>query len=276
MIIGKAISPLTLKKKSNGGGGTDADAQAFITATGITGTNATATNQLVIDLKNANIWAKMKCVYPLVGGTATSHKFNLLNPVDSNAANRLVFAGGVTHSSTGVLFGGVNGWADTFMNLSTNFTAYDIHLSANINSDWVGTLQQGHIGANASATSCNRLTATLSTNESSLLGGTSTGTYGVLKTVTSTTHKGFWCGSRLSTTSHNLIDPTGTITANTTTITSTQPNLTIGLGCRRGTTNDFYSGFGYSFFSAGVGLTTTELTAFKTAVNNFQTTLGRI
>lgn len=274
MIIGNAISVCDLRKK--GSVPTDADAQAFITATGISGTNATATNQLVIDLKNANIWSKMKCVYPLVGGTATSHKFNLKDPRDLDAANRLVFAGGVTHSSTGVLFGGVNGWVDTFMNMSTNFTAYDIHLSANINSDWVGILSQGHIGANAGATSCNRLGATSATNETSLLGGTTAGTYGVLKTVTSTTHKGFWCGSRLSTTSHNLIDPTGTITANTTTVTSTQPNLTIGLGCRRGTTNDFYSGFGYSFFSAGVGLTTTELTAFKTAVNNFQTTLGRI
>ena len=274
MIIGKAISPFRIKRR-NGTVPTDADAQAFITASGISGTEATATNQLVIDLKAANIWTKMKAVYPLVGGTATSHKFNLLNPVDSNGAYRLVFAGGVTHSSTGILFGGVNGWADTFMNMSTNFTAYDIHLAANINSDWVGTLQQGHIGANAGATSCNRLGANSSILETSLFGGTSATTYGVNTTVTSTTHKGFWCGSRLSNTSFNLINPTGTITANTTNGASTQPNLTIGLGCRRGATNDYYSGFGYSFFSAGLGLTTTELTAFKTAVNNFQTTLGR-
>ena len=52
MIIGKAISPFALRKKNGGGsGGTDADAQAFITGTGISGTNATATNQLVLDLK---------------------------------------------------------------------------------------------------------------------------------------------------------------------------------------------------------------------------------
>lgn len=258
------------------GVGYDPDAQAFITATGISGTNATATNKLVVDLKAANIWSKIKCAYPCVGGTATTHKFNLKDPRDLDAASRLIFAGGVTHSSTGVLFGGVNGWADTFMNMSTNFTAYDIHLSANINSDFVGTLAQGHIGSNAGATSCNRLGAVSSIAETSLFGGTNVATYGVQTTVTSTTHKGFWCGSRLSNTSFNLINPTGTITANTTNGASTQPNLTIGLGCRRGTTNDFYSGFGYSFFSAGLGLTTTELTAFKTAVNNFNTTLGRI
>jgi len=188
MIIGKAISPFALRKKNGGGGGNDPDAQLFITATGISGTNATATNQLVLDLKSANIWNKMKAVYPLVGGTATSHKFNLLNPSDTNGAFRLVFAGGVTHSSTGVLFGGVNGWADTFMNMSTNFSTFDVHLSANINSDFVGTLAQGHIGANAGATSCNRLGATSATNETSLLGGTTAGTYGILKTVTSTTY----------------------------------------------------------------------------------------
>jgi hypothetical protein len=271
MIIGNAISVCDLRKKRNG---TDADAQAFITATGITGTNATAINTLVTDLKSANIWAKMKAVYPLVGGSATSHKFNLLNPVDSNGAYRLVFAGGVTHSSTGILFGGVNGWADTFLNMSTDYlNAYDIHLSANINSDWVGTLIQNHIGANSSTSSTNRLGAISATNETSYLGRT---TPSISKTVTSTTHKGFWCGSRTANNAHNLIDPTGTITSETSIITSTLPTVTIGLGCRRSTTNDYYSGFGYSFFSAGLGLTTTELTAFKTAVNNFQTTLGRL
>jgi len=60
MIIGKAISPFAIKRRNGGGGGgTDADAQAFITASGISGTNATAVNQLVIDLKAANIWNKI-------------------------------------------------------------------------------------------------------------------------------------------------------------------------------------------------------------------------
>ncbi len=63
MIIGKAISPFALRKKGTAVVPTDADAQLFITATGISGTNATATNQLVIDLKAANIWTKMKAIY---------------------------------------------------------------------------------------------------------------------------------------------------------------------------------------------------------------------
>lgn len=93
----------------------DADAQAFITATGISGTNASAINTLVLDLKAANIWTKMKAIYPIIGGTATAHKFNLKNPLDTDAAFRLSFVGGWTHSSNGALPNGTNAFADTFL-----------------------------------------------------------------------------------------------------------------------------------------------------------------
>jgi len=251
------------------------ETNAFLFSTQITdNTIQTATNTLVTDLKTANIWTKMKAIYPMVGGTATTHKFNLANSQDSDAAFRLVFAGGVTHSSSGVLFNGTNGWVDTFLNMSTQYSnAYDVHLATNIYTDFVGTLPQGHIGANASSSSTNRLGSTGSTNESSYLGRS---VPSISKTVTSTTHKGFWCGSRTANNLHNLIDPTGTITSETSIITSTLPAVTIGLGCRRSATNDYYSGFGYSFFSAGDGLTTTEMTALKLAETNFQTALGRI
>ena len=68
----------------------DSDAQAFITAAGITdSTQQAAITNLVIGLKNDNLWTKMKAIYPFVGGTAASHKFNLKNPLDTNAAYRL-------------------------------------------------------------------------------------------------------------------------------------------------------------------------------------------
>ena len=60
----------------------DPDAQAFLTAAGITDATITsAINTLVVDLKGYNIWTKMKAVYPFVGGTAAAHKFNLKNPL---------------------------------------------------------------------------------------------------------------------------------------------------------------------------------------------------
>lgn len=93
---------------------TDADAIAFIAATGITNcTIKNAINAFVIGMKADGLWTKMRAIYPFVGGTATTHKFNLKNPVDSDAAFRIVFGGGVVHDANGVTFNGVSGYGDT-------------------------------------------------------------------------------------------------------------------------------------------------------------------
>jgi hypothetical protein len=92
----------------------DPDAQAFITAAAITDvTQQGAINTLVLALKGYSIWTKFKAIYPIVGGTASQHKYNLKDPRDLDAAFRLVFNGGWTHSSTGAQPNGVNGYADT-------------------------------------------------------------------------------------------------------------------------------------------------------------------
>ena len=115
----------------------DADAQAFFTATGITDTTQkSAVNQLVLDLKSYNIWTKMKAIYPMVGGTSTTHKYNLVNPVDSNAAYRLSFSTGWTHSSTGALPNG-SAYANPFLTPSAVLTANNTHLSVYIGTDTV-------------------------------------------------------------------------------------------------------------------------------------------
>jgi len=118
----------------------DPDAQAFITAASITDpTQQAAINQLVVDLKGYSIWTKMQAIYPFVGGTATTHKFNLKNPLDTDAAFRLVFNGGWTHSSTGATPNGTNGFADTKLVpnsvLSLNSTHISGYLRTNLNSD---------------------------------------------------------------------------------------------------------------------------------------------
>ena len=106
----------------------DPDAQAFFTASGLTGaTNLTAINQLVLDLKGYGIWTKMKAIYPFVGGTAALHKWNLKNPLDTNAAFRLVFNGGWTHSANGAQANGTNGYADTFLVPSAQYAVDNNH-----------------------------------------------------------------------------------------------------------------------------------------------------
>jgi hypothetical protein len=118
---------MLMSQQSSGGGPSpstispviivDADAQAFITAAAITdSTQQAAIDNLVIGLKADSLWTSMYAIYPLVGGTASQHKYNLKDPRDLNAAYRLQFNGGMTHSSNGILFNGVNGWADTSIN----------------------------------------------------------------------------------------------------------------------------------------------------------------
>jgi len=53
---------------------------------------------------------------------ASQFKYNLVNPVDSDAAFRLVFNGGWTHSSNGATPNGTNGFADTKLNASTTLS----------------------------------------------------------------------------------------------------------------------------------------------------------
>ena len=104
----------------------DPDAQAFITAASITNpTQQSAINQLVVDLKGYNIWTKMKALYPFVGGTSSTHKWNLKDPRDLDAAFRLVFNGGWTHSSTGATPNGTNGYADTKFKVETNTSQFN-------------------------------------------------------------------------------------------------------------------------------------------------------
>jgi hypothetical protein len=108
----------------------DADAQAFITAANITDlTQQSAITNFVIGLKTDGLWTNLKAIYPFVGGNATSHKYNLKDPRDLDAAFRLSFVGGWTHTSGGAQPNGTNGYADTFLTPSGNLLQNSTHLS---------------------------------------------------------------------------------------------------------------------------------------------------
>ena len=114
----------------------DPDALAFLSAAGITDATITsAVNTLTISLKSNGIWNKMHAIYPFVGGTATTHKFNLKNPADTDAAFRLTFFGGLTHSSNGITGNALNGYALTHLNAQTtilNNGAIGLYIRTNI------------------------------------------------------------------------------------------------------------------------------------------------
>ena len=99
----------------------DVDAQKYIDSAGITNaTEKTAICNCVKQLKDSSVWTKLDAIYPYLGSTSASCKWNLKNPVNSDTAFRLTFSGGWTFSSTGALPNGVNAYANTYWNSVAN------------------------------------------------------------------------------------------------------------------------------------------------------------
>lgn len=90
-----------------------------------------AVNQLFIDLDSLGLIDltddtgasdRMLAAYPMVGGAAGSHKYNMLRPSDTDAAFRIGFSGGWTHASTGALGNGTNAYGNTFLVPNTSLS----------------------------------------------------------------------------------------------------------------------------------------------------------
>jgi len=247
---------------------TDPDAQAFITAAAITDpTQQSAINTLVTNLKGYNIWTKMKALYPFVGGTASTHKFNLKNPLDTDAAYRIFWSGGVTHSSNGVQFGGVNGSGNTFLNSSVNLTTSNNHFSVYSRTSSVAatTVEMGC--ANTGAVNYNQLRIAVNYIAGNLL----------ITSFTSTTNaQGFWLGNKRDNNDRRVYKNSTKEATNTTLDSTTLPNFNVFIGARNDNgTAVVYSDKQLAFSSIGDGLTDTEAANLYTAVQAFQTTLNR-
>jgi len=250
----------------------------FISATGITASEQQAAiNQLSYDLVNTGLMNKMLVVYPFVGGNATTHQYNLKDPRDSNAAFRLNFVGGWTHSSTGSLPNGTTGYATTFINALGNLSSSQLHSSA-----YIRTTGAGSVAANNSSTAlgCNIGASTnflqLSPAFYFFNGNGTTGQGGVLN-ISTTNSQGFWIGSKTNTSTrfgfrNGVLDSVVTTTSDTT----ANANGTILIGARNNTTTPaLFSNREISFISIGDGLTQAECVILNTIVQNFQRTLGR-
>src|SRR5258708_12991972 len=94
----------------------DAAAKIFIDSSAITdSTQKIAINNFVIQLKASSLWSKFVAIYPMVGGTATTTKWNLIDPRDLDAAYRLTFYGTPVYANTGVLFPMTSDYGDSHL-----------------------------------------------------------------------------------------------------------------------------------------------------------------
>ena len=239
----------------------DSDAQAFLNAAVITDTTqATAVNNLVIGLKADSLWTKMAAIYPMVGGTAASHKFNLKNPLDTDAAYRLVFNGGWTHSSTGALPNGTNAYADTKLNTSTVLSVSSSHISHYART----TPNGGVLMANDSLDCFLQLSGGL------LYGSLATGTF---SNTTQAANAAFYVVNRPNGTNQKLIR-NSTILLNDSKTSTSFSNKNILLGAYNAGPA-FPSNAEIALASVGTGLTDTEASNLYTRVQTYQTALSR-
>jgi hypothetical protein len=251
----------------------DPDAQIFITAAAITNpTQQNAINTLVLALKSNSIWSKMKAIYPVVGGTASQHKFNLKDPRDLDVAFRLTFSTGWTHSATGIKGNGTTAFADTFFNLSTQTTGTNISGGAYIRDN---AITSGASFGAVGGVSFEGLQITPKfTDNNTYFGANNNITNGVGNFVTDT--RGLFVVSKTGATQTQLFRNGSLIRTASPTTLNTPPNINVVIGARRQSALIAnYETREMAFVYFGDTLNSTEISNLYTAVQAFQTSLSR-
>jgi hypothetical protein len=252
--------------------GFDADAQAFINAAAITdATQKSAINTLVTSLKSNELWTKMKAIYPFIGGTASTHKFNLKDPRDLNAAYRIVFSGGWTHNNiNGITPNGINAAGDTFYlgsGVDNNF-ALSYYTKTNI-------MQPNTPGLYTFGGSTNSLTTyaiIINRTNANLASTMGRETSVALKDYNNVAQVGLFTGSRTSSSlnkvyKNNVLENTNTVEQagswGTRNVFFGQPSLLA------------YTTMSCQFASISEGLTDTDVVNLYSIVQAYQITLNR-
>lgn len=241
----------------------DSDAVAFFTAASITNaTQKSAINQLVLDLKSYSLWSLMSAIYPLVGGSDTSHAVNLKSPGTFD----ITWSGGLTHNSNGVTGNGTNGYGNTGYTPSTHGTANSEHISFYCRTSGTSsTYEMGCIGGARTTLSC-RDTDTNCYFSSQAAGDTS-------EAVSAST--GLYIVNRTASNAINLWRA-GTKEVQLTTASTSRPTAAIALFARGAAgAPSGYSAKNGAFASIGIEFDDTQAANFSTAVQAFQTALGR-
>lgn len=249
------------------GGCNDPDANAFLTAAGITDSIiSSAICTLVTSMKADGTWAKMSAIYPFVGGTATTHKFNLKNPADTNAAFRLSFIGGLTHNANGITGNGINAYCNTFLPntalaVNSNHISTYSRTSINENSVDIGTYGQtppNTWGIHHSARGFG-------------LGSFFRNQNLAFSNSNNTDGRGFYLSTRTASNFSAMYKngiQISTLTATPVAMLNENFNILAINGA-------FFSSRNLAFASIGSGLSNSEVLALYSTIQSFQTTLNR-
>jgi hypothetical protein len=264
---GKTINPIVPN---------DPDAQALfdaITAEGgtVTDLQEKATNTAIIDLKAAGLWAKGYAFYFMIGGTAAAHKWNAKNPVNTDAAFRLSFAGGWLHSATGAQPNGVNAYANSYFTPSTNAAVNSLAMSYYSGSNAAGAYIEMGVLGNAISPSVGQLYIAPNVSGSGFLAVNVSGNAGIILQ----NPQAMFTTSRIDSIEMRLYRNELQMAANAG-LPNSASNKPIYIGARNNNgTPDALSARECRFSAILSGLTAPETAAFYTIIEAFQTTQGR-
>lgn len=253
----------------------DSDAQTFLTTAGITDqTISYAINSLVVDLKNFGIWAKCTAIYPMVGGTSTTHSYNLKN----TAQYQLTFTGGWTHASTGALPNGTNAYANTGINASTVLTQSNNHLSfySRTNTAVDGISIGAATGTGVPPTPFLALMLRLAGGNAVYRNATGTDTQSGV--AANSDSRGFFIGNKTSALvgGNNIIRNATVLNQSTVAITvNTYPNANVLISAWKNTGTAYYDNRECAYASIGTRLNSADYAMYNSIMTNFQTMLGR-
>jgi hypothetical protein len=251
----------------------DPDVVAFLNASGITDeTIGDAIDTLVATMKSDGLWSKMIAVYPFVGGTASTHKWNLVDPQDTDAAHRVTWGTNVTHSSTGVKIngsaGGGPGRPYIIPGTDTSFSS----LSVGFYSRTADAANKYDTGADGSGSNRGFLfTANEGSNQIAIKNGGTGLTY-----IANGDGRGFYQTTRDDVSSSFETSKNSTI-SNTTNfgVGTYGGEFYIGAAGQSVGTPVAVSNREFAFFYWGTELSNTELLDYYSAVQTFQTSLSR-
>jgi hypothetical protein len=244
----------------------DTDAINFLNATGLYGQQpvTTAINNLVIDLKGYGIWDKMYLAYPFVGTTSSTHKVNLIN----TGSYELYFTGSWTHNSNGITGNGTNTFTTSsfFYQDVTNFGS-DGSIGVYSRTNSLGGYDYGDGGSGFQHAILIRYSNGLYyaglpiSNGATVANGNSTGSYSISNSGgTVLAYKNgvkvydFFEGSEAA---------------------SGQPSIGAGRNTTAPAGAEDFSTRNYAWAFIAKGLTTQNHVDLNTAVQRFQTALGR-
>jgi len=268
---GKPVTPQSLGISLSG----IQTCQQFFTSASISdNTQKYAVYALVGDLETYSIWDKMKAVYPMVGQADVSSSFeiNLKDP----STFRGTFYGGWEFTNTGAKPNGSTGYMDTgLVPLNDISNAGNVHMSfySRTNQASSATVEIGVLDGVSGDSAILAIKSNISGQQSRYdlrlfcLSGN-------INVAAPTDTLGFACSTKSNSNvvkgffNNNLL---GSIT-----VTNSLPNYKIVISARNISNSvQNFSSKECAFASIGDGLTDTEAANFYTAVQRFQTTLGR-